>query len=440
MSKRRERLLSGQDWVMVLILLAIPLGEGYLLLRDRSQAAGGGPRAEAALSLAETLGGADTVGYARAVEPRAFEFPGDHGPHDDYRSEWWYFTGNLESSDARRFGFQFTIFRGALAPPSEPNVSHTPPSEPRVSLAPPSGSHVTVGPAEGWATRQVYLGHFTVTDVAGESFTEFERFTRGSTGLAGAAASPFRVWLDDWEVSGSGRADSVSARPPTWPMALTARDQGVALDLELTPVKPMVLQGVDGLSQKGPEPGNASYYYSFTRIGAEGVVEVDGETIPVSGTAWLDREWSTSALSEGVVGWDWFALQLSNGEDLMVYQLRREDGGADPRSDGVLVDPAGRPIHLSVDDFELRVDGRWESPIDGSIYPSGWTVRVPEQDLELSVTPVLKDQELDVSLRYWEGAVDVVGTSDGQSVSGRGYVELTGYAGAAASTRGGARR
>ncbi len=409
MATSREPLLSWQDWIMFLILLAIPLGEGYLLLRDRTGARDSGAQPEAALSLAEALGGSDTLGYARAVAPRPFDFPLDHGPHDDFRSEWWYFTGNLDGDGARRFGFQFTIFRGALAPPDSLDRG-----------------------ARDWATRQVYLGHFTVTDVAAGSFTEFERFTRASVGLAGAQATPFRVWLDDWEVV--GESDEV------WPMRLSARDDGVALALELTPEKPMVLQGDDGLSQKGPEPGNASFYYSYTRIAAEGVVEIDGEAVPVRGSAWLDREWSTSALSEGVVGWDWFALQLSDGRDLMVYQLRRDDGRADPRSDGVLVDRDGRPRHLSVDDFALTVDERWESPVDGSIYPSGWTVSVPEEGLELVVTPVLADQELDVSLRYWEGAVDVEGRADGVEVSGRGYVELTGYAGQAAATRGGARR
>lgn len=385
------------------VLLCTGLAWGACGPGDR---AGPSVEARADLSLVETLGGADTVGYTRALEPRAFEFPTDHGSHDDFRSEWWYFTGNLDGVDGRRFGFQFTVFRGALAPPD--------------SDAPDSG-----GGDDPWSTRQVYLGHLTLTDGSGQTFTEVERYTRGAVGLAGATADPFRVWLDDWEVSGPAEPRGPD---PAWPMTLRARDQSIGLDLRLTPRKPVVLQGIDGLSRKGAEPGNASFYYSYTRLGAEGSVEVDGVSMPVTGSAWLDREWSTSALSEGLVGWDWFALQLSDGRDLMVYQLRGGDGSVDPRSDGVLVAGDGSPVHLSVGDFSLATTGRWSSPIDGSVYPSGWTIRVPDQGLDLAVTPVLDDQELNVSFRYWEGAVDVRGTADGRPVTGRGYVELTGYA------------
>ncbi len=366
---------------------------------------GSGTEVRADLSLIETLGGADTVGYARALEPRAFDFPADHGPHDDFRSEWWYFTGNLDGVDGRRFGFQFTVFRGALAPPD-------------------SGVAASTVDEETWSTRQVYLGHLTLTDGAGQTFTEVARYTRGSVGLAGASADPFRVWLDDWEVRGPPEP---RGSDPAWPMTLRARDESIGLDLRLTPRKPVVLQGVDGLSQKGAEPGNASFYYSYTRLEAEGSVEVDGVSMPVTGSAWLDREWSTSALSAGLVGWDWFALQLSDGRDLMVYQLRGEDGSVDPRSDGVLVAGDGAALHLSVGDFSLVATGQWSSPIDGAVYPSGWTIRVPDEGLDLTVTPVLEDQELNVSFRYWEGAVDVRGTAGGRPVSGRGYVELTGY-------------
>ena len=390
----------------VVLLLGAVLGTACGPADERRDGPGAAEEGSRGLSLVETLGGADTVGYARALEPRPFVFPTDHGPHDDFRSEWWYFTGNLDAVDGRRFGFQFTIFRGALAPPS-PEASPT------------------AADSSAWATRQVYLGHFTVTDVAGRSFTEAERYTRGSTGLAGARAAPFRVWLDDWEVTGQR---SSAASDPAWPMTLRARDDAIGLELLLTPLKPVVLQGVDGLSQKGAEPGNASFYYSYTRIGAEGSIEVDGESVPVTGSAWLDREWSTSALSEGLVGWDWFALQLSDGRDLMVYQLRGADGQPDPRSDGVLVDEDGGVRHLSLGDFSLSAIGSWTSPIDGAVYPSGWSIRVPAERLDLTVTPVLEDQELDVSFRYWEGAVDVEGTAGGLPVSGRGYVELTGYA------------
>lgn len=392
-------------WGLVLVAVAVVGGGGVLVWLTRGPTRAESPRAS--LSLVETLGGGDTAGYARALAPRAFVFPADHGPHPDYRSEWWYFTGNLDGPEGRRFGFQFTIFRGALAPPGE----------------------VEDDVGEGWATRQVYLAHFTLTDVESGTFTEFERFTRASVGLAGAVADPFRVWLDDWQVAGVAGG--------VWPMSLHARDGATALTLRLEPTKPLVLQGDSGLSRKGPEPGNASYYYSYSRLAASGAVVVDGEQVPVSGQAWLDREWSTSALSEGQVGWDWFALQLSDGRELMVYQLRHADGSPDPMSDGVLVAADGGATALAADDFTLVPTGYWESPIDGAVYPSGWVVQVPGAAIDLTVTPVLADQELDLTFRYWEGAVDVAGSAGGVDVTGRGYVELTGYAGPGSAPRAG---
>jgi predicted secreted hydrolase len=384
-------------------LLAAGLAAGLVAVSGEK-----GTEPRATLSLVETLGGGDTTGYRRALEPRAFVFPDDHGPHEDFRTEWWYVTANLESADGDRYGVQFTLFRSALAPD------------------PPATS-------QGWATNQVYMAHLALTDVRAARFRAFERFARGAVGLAGARVRPFRAWLEDWSLEGADDA-SPDAEDPIWPLTLraaegagTAAESGVRL--RLTPLKPLVLQGEGGLSRKGPEPGNASYYYSFTRLAAEGDVVVDGRTVPVTGTAWLDREWSTSVLSEGQVGWDWFALQLDDGRDLMVYHLRRADGSPDAMSEGVLVDAAGTATRLAQPDFGLEPVGRWVSPLDGTVYPSGWRVRVPDHALDLEVTPVLPDQELDLTFRYWEGAVDVVGRAGGAPVSGRGYVELTGYAG-----------
>ena len=426
-----------RDGLAALLLLAIPVAAALLLVRGDATGREGGTGAQATLSLVDALGGADTVGYARALEPRPFVFPADHGPHPDFRSEWWYFTGNLEGEDGARYGFQFTIFRGALAPPpaqdGRPIAAARSPGEPDAAGATGANDEAEATATNAWDTRQVYLGHFAVTDAETGIFREFERYTRGAAGLAGAQASPLRVWLDDWELveapGDPGAGDAV------WPMRLTARDTAVGLELELVPRKPPVLQGDRGLSQKGSEPGNASYYYSYTRLAAEGTVVVEGERRPVSGEAWLDREWSTSALSDGQVGWDWFALQLSDGRDVMVYQLRREDGTADSLSKGVVVASDGSSRTLPLDDFEVMPTGTWDSAIDGSTYPSGWTVRIPAEGIDLTVTPVIEDQELDVSYRYWEGAVDVEGTSNGGAVSGRGYVELTGYAGAEAGLR-----
>jgi len=351
------------------------------------------------LSLVETLAGVDTAGYERALEPRDFEFPRDHGPHAGFRTEWWYVTGNLAAASGRDFGFQFTIFRNALRPD-----------------APESPSD--------WATNQAYMGHFALTDVEAGRFHAFERFARGAVGLAGAEGAPLRVWLEDWSLEATS--------PATFPLRLRAEGEGVSLSLELGEGKPTVLQGDGGLSQKGAEPGNASYYYSRTRMPTTGTVVVGGDTLTVNGLSWLDREWSTSALAEGQVGWDWFALQLDDGWDLMIYQLRRVDGTADPLSDGVLVDPDGLRVPLTwAEDVTMEPTGTWISPIDGTVYPSGWRITVPARGWDLSVVPRLEDQELDVSFRYWEGAVAVQGTGEGaRPVSGRGYVELTGYAGA----------
>ena len=351
----------------------------------------------ARLSLVETLAGADTAGYARALEPRDFDFPADHGPHRAFRTEWWYVTGNLTSDMGRNFGFQFTIFRNALAPTAPEGPS-------------------------SWATNQAYMGHFALTDATEQRFHAFERFARGSAGLAGAEAEPMRVWLEDWRLE--------SSRSATFPIRLEAEDEGVGLLLELAEGKPVVLQGDRGLSQKGSQPGNASYYYAFTRMPASGTVVVGADSVAVSGEAWLDREWSTSALADGQVGWDWFALQLDDGWDLMVYQLRLADGTADPLSDGVVIDPSGLRIPLEWGtEVVMESVGSWTSPIDGAVYPSGWTIVVPDRGWDLEVEPRIPNQELDVSFRYWEGAVEVSGTGEGGApVEGHGYVELTGYA------------
>jgi predicted secreted hydrolase len=347
------------------------------------------------LSLTGILGGGDTVGYSRALEPGAIEFPADQGPHPGFRSEWWYLTGNLEDDAGRPFGFQLTIFRAALAPgtPVSPST---------------------------WATNQAFMAHLALTDPASGRFRARERFARGARGLAGATAEPFRVWLGDWRLEGRGG-------PGPSGMTVRAADEGVALDLVLSPGKPPVLQGDRGLSRKGPEPGNASYYYSLTRMPAEGWVVSGRDTARISGSAWLDREWGTSALPEGYAGWDWYALQLEDGWDLMLYRLRRADGTAGPLSDGALVDPGGQATRLVWgEDAVVEETGTWVSPHTGTRYPSGWLLRVPSRGWRLRLEPLLRDQELDLSFRYWEGAVLVTGE---QGPSGRGYVELTGYGG-----------
>jgi predicted secreted hydrolase len=348
---------------------------------------------DTSLSLTDMLSGGSTEGYARATEPREFRFPEDHGAHEEFRTEWWYFTGNLTTAGGRRFGYQFTLFRSAVTPGMPPRESD-------------------------WATRQVYMAHFAVTDPVNEAFHAHERFSRGAAGLAGVQNQPFRAWLEDWQIRGG-------EDPP--PFRLSAAEGGTSIELELEATKPLVLNGDRGLSRKGREEGNASYYYSYTRMATRGTVTVGFKTFEVQGSSWLDREWSTSALEEGQVGWDWFALQLSDGSDLMVYRLRQADGRSDDLSSGTLVAADGSSRSLRGGDFVIEPLTEWTSPATGIEYPSKWRLTVPDTALDLQITPLLPDQELVLSFRYWEGAVTVSGTSAGEAVSGKGYVELTGY-------------
>ncbi len=345
--------------------------------------------------LSELLGSDDDAGFEKALETRDFVFPDDHGPHPGFRNEWWYVTGNLDGNGGRRFGFELTIFRFALTP-----------------AAPPAES--------AWRSNQVYIAHFAVTDADRERFFAAERFSRGALGLAGAESSPFRVWIEDWAI-----AATEAGPPERW--RLQASDPGFSVDLAMTAAKPPVLNGDAGLSQKSAEPGNASYYYSMTRWRTDGSLRLGDDTFSVSGLSWLDREWSTSALGADQLGWDWFALQLSDGSDLMFYNLRKLDGSQDEHSAGTWIDADGGSLHLERDDVEITVTDTWESP-QGGVYPSAWTLRAPRQGLELQIRPVMADQELFTTVRYWEGAVDVEGERNGSPITGRGYVELTGYA------------
>jgi predicted secreted hydrolase len=278
------------------------------------------------------------------------------------------------------------------------------------------------------------MAHLALTDVEGEGFHAFERFARGAHGLAGVTTSPFRGWLGDWVLSGP---EEERESHELFPLTLRGREGEVGLSLTLDPVKPMVLQGDSGLSRKGPEPGNASFYYSFTRMEAAGELFLGPDTMSVQGLAWMDREWSTSVLSPGQVGWDWFALQLDDGSDLMYYQLRLEDGSPEPLSNGVLVEWEGDVLSLDPSAVKLQVLDGWDSPLDGVRYPARWLLSVPGEELTLTISPLLPNQELDLTFRYWEGAVVVSGRRGEREIEGRGYVELTGYSEVALSRRGG---
>lgn len=392
---------------LALVFLVVALGLvawGIQVLRRPA------PPREVAADVVGFLQGAPPAGFARVTAPLALSFPRDAGPHPAYQTEWWYFTGNLAEAEGAgagaegdRFGFQLTFFRRALGPPA---------TAPRPAT-----------PDSAWRTDQVYLAHFALTDVAGDRFHAAERLQRAALGLAGARAEPFRVWVDDWSVAAA--AGGTAARPS---FRLRAADGEESLDLTLRPLKDRVRHGREGYSPKGPEAGNASMYLSFTRLAARGTLTLAGRPRSVEGLAWMDHEWSTSALGTDQTGWDWFSLQLDDGRELMLFQLRQRDGGIAPSSSGTLVEADGRSRPLSREAFDLSVLRWWTSPRSGARYPAGWRLRLPAEGLDLRLEPQVADQELDVGLRYWEGTVAVTGSSAGLAVGGYGYAELTGYA------------
>ena len=344
------------------------------------------------LAVADALGGDAVAGFERALNPRRFSFPEDHNAHPTFRNEWWYLTGHLAAADGERFGYQVTFFRIALAP-----------GEPEQDSA--------------WATNQVWMAHAALTEIDGAEHHHEARFARGALGLAGQTRAPFRIWLDDWQLLGGDEGDF------PWQVRLSAAD--FALDLALTPEREPLLQGKNGLSQKSGEAGNASYYYSMTRLNTTGSIARAGDSRAVSGRSWLDREWSTSALGDDQVGWDWFSLQLDTGHDLMIYRLRGRDGQTDPLSAGTLLTNSGKRRPLDAGDFQLE-PSRWWTSATGARYPVAWRLRVAGADLDFRIEALLDDQEMATGIQYWEGAVGVWDTGSGEHL-GQGYLEMTGY-------------
>jgi predicted secreted hydrolase len=364
------------------------------------------------------LGGANS-GFAQVLAPRAFEFPRDHGPHPDYRQEWWYVTGNLDAANGERFGFELTFFRFALAPPLTTSDSPAP-GPPTLPTSADSGVPVASGVAaeSRWRARQIYMAHFAITDVARQRFRFSQKLSRDAVGLAGAQMPPLHVWVDDWSLS------ALSPDDTHW--QLRASENGYELTLDAQTLLQPVLNGEQGFSRKSGTAGAASYYYSIPRVAVHGQLLRDGKSLEVSGLAWLDREWGSGPLDRG---WDWFALQLNDGSSLMFYALRGADGRRDPNSAGTWTSPTGQSRKLSSDEVQIDVLDYWTNP-RGERYPGRWRVRVPAVGIDVEVRPEVQNQELTTSTRYWEGAVDVsVGNrAVSQKPGGRGYVELVGYA------------
>jgi len=341
--------------------------------------------------------GALPTGFDFADGSRRLTFPADFGAHPNFRTEWWYYTGNLQTPDGRPFGFELTIFRVGLLPPTAelPDDSQ-------------------------WYDRDLYFAHFAISDIEAEKFYAFERYSRPGPGLAGAQGSPYRVWLEDWHIIES----------ESGVYHLQAAQDHLALDLTLTDEMGVVLHGENGYSRKGENITNASYYYSQPRLQAEGTVQVDGVEYPLRGSAWKDHEFSTGVLDEKQIGWDWFSLQLEDGSALMLFQLRESGGGISASSSGTWIAADGVSQPLQNSNFEITVLDDWRSPHTAGLYPAAWQIQLDAPACLLEVRPWMADQEINFpSVTYWEGAVRFEGTCNGSPVRGNGYIELTGYAG-----------
>lgn len=343
----------------------------------------------APVRLSSYMGSEPEAGFARALEPRLLVFPQDHGAHPEFATEWWYFTGNLYDDNRRRFGYQLTLFRVGLKPD-----------------LPPADS--------SWRANQLYMGHFAISDIENHRHLSNERFSRAAAGLAGAAGPPLRVWLGPWSIRAGEKG--------LFPLEIHASGPEMALNLTLQAGtgKP-VLQGDEGLSRKGSGSGAASYYYSHTRLPTRGEIRIGQQPYKVAGNSWFDHEWSSSALSEDQTGWDWFALQLDDGRDLMFYRMRDRQGQAQDYSNGTLIDRDGSVTVLSLREVELRPTRYWRSD-RGISYPLAWHLLAPAYDLDLQIEAAFDTQEMSLTVEYWEGAVDVSGNRQGV-----GYLELSGY-------------
>ncbi|MBI4002420.1 MAG: carotenoid 1,2-hydratase [Nitrospira defluvii] len=329
-----------------------------------------------------------------------YRFPEDHGAHERFRTEWWYYTGHLTAANGRPFGFQLTFFRRGIPP-----------------------DQVKTDPSK-WSIHQLYLAHFALTDLESGRFLYADKLSREGLGKAGAETDRLRVWIDRWSVS-------MDDRMPDRQRLQAATDE-FAIDLQVIPRKPPVLHGREGISRKGAAPEQASHYYSLTQLATDGQIRIGAETFTVTGLSWMDHEFGSADLGRDVVGWDWFSLHLSDSTELMWYSLRRADSSADPVSSGTLVFADGHTQPLNAQDLTIEPVSHWTSPRSHARYPQRWRLSAPSLGLNLDVVSLLADQELNTAhstrVIYWEGAVSASGQARGAPVTGRGYVELTGYA------------
>ncbi len=333
--------------------------------------------------------------YKQALPGFQYEFPRDHFSHPDYRTEWWYYTGNLKSADGHRFGFELTFFRQGTSREPLRNVD--------------------------WGVQDLYLAHFAISDLGPQKFYYTERVNRAGPGIAGISQQAERVWNGNWQAQWVNGVQQLQAIADDFSIRLTLRSD-----------KPPVIHGRNGVSQKGAGAGHASHYISLTRLITTGAVEVGGTSYDVQGTSWMDHEFSTDSLAPDEVGWDWLSIQLNDNTELMLYRLRHGDGTADPYSSGTFIDAEGHTTLLGARDFTMQaLDENWTSPTSGARYPIAWRVTIPALALDLQIRTPMQAQELAGKTRlspsYWEGAVDISGERGSSSISGAGYLEMTGY-------------
>ncbi|MBT6602030.1 MAG: carotenoid 1,2-hydratase [Nitrospina sp.] len=335
--------------------------------------------------------------FSQALPGYTYRFPRDFNSHDDFRIEWWYYTGNLEEvGTSRPFGYQLTFFRVALDTTDRKINSSK------------------------WKVDHIYFAHMTLTDIDGKKFHYFERINRKGVGNAGADSERLMVWNEDWSLKSEDEKHLIEAV-----------EVGTGIKLQLVPMKNLVFHGQNGISKKGRDPGNASHYFSYTRMKTSGTIFIEGKTYKVLGTSWMDHEYSSNQLNNELAGWDWFSLKLDDQTELMLYQLRLKAGGVDSFSSGTLVTADGVSRHLKRNEFIVRPLTEWKSKRSGIIYPSGWELELPSFRIKVKLSPDLLDQELyglrSISASYWEGSVSIEGNVGGDLVKGKGYVELVGY-------------
>lgn len=354
--------------------------------------------------------------FKQALPGYTYSFPRDHGSHPNYATEWWYYTGHLQARDGRRFGFQLTWFRTALAPRIERKSA--------------------------WAARDLMFAHFALTDESGKRFLFSDRIGRANLGLNGADANSKmpRVWCGDWQLQfGEPRGQNQTLRAAAQSDAKATQGVKFALSLSQQALKPPAIHGEKGVSQKSAGVGRASHYFSFTRLQTQGTLQIGDEKLQVVGQSWFDHEFGSGQMASNQVGWDWFSLQLSDGRELMLYRLRLRGGGTEPFSSGTIVEKDGRTRHLKLSDFQLTPGQTWHSPQTGADYPLNWKVTLPHEKMTLVVDAVLPQQELrpvrsSRKLAYWEGSVRAKGQQNGKPITAQGYLEMTGYAQAFGST------